>query len=598
MESNFPDLTPALTQYSAEDRQSIREQLNSVLQSGKVNPRQIAGISHVMESLAKIDQPTLGAEIKPAPLTAGDYATAAARVLIPGGENTVKGVYEGLKGIAATPGAIYKAATTPPSAENPYLVGPLVTNPMEAEAAKSREDFAKGNKVSGTVHAVASDIPLIGPMIGSLYEKGKTNPVAAAAEGITYAVAPELMKVGVYKTLDKVVDSIYGEPTGKNLAPILKSAGSSKLTVEDIKSGSSELNKELAANPLPKPSTEEPGKVIEAFAERARNAGNSIWNGRVIPAIDRHPGATFDTSPIAQSVKDSISEYTKNFEPEKAARAMDYADTWAGKEYMDIAQGNRILTGLNERLAPYFKADSNTKAQMIEANPAIAGELAAQRGLRQSILGRLEQYGEQDVRSARLEYGAISNIANTFEKRIPAAQRTIPHVRSWILEAGIPGVYFGTLSGGAEGGLAAGATTAAAAATDYLIRRSRMPDFLLSRGVKQMQKLGVNPPTPLNPPEIRGFLPRGAIQLPAPMEPAEATLNQSDNTFSRIVSSQPPPVLKAAPDWLVEKLREVKPELSREQIILILRGSREQGAGVTPSEYSESFGETKKGKGR
>ncbi len=163
-----PDIAGALSQYSPEDRQAIREQLNGVLQSGKANPHQIASIAQVMEHMAKLDQPDTAFQYKGMPysdMSANAYGGLKAEA---------SGLVSSLEGIADVVNGV-----------GHILIHPFATlsgegNRMIHEGQSAWTSVKKGNYLDALSHALA--INPLEPPIEQTIQTFRKDPARAVGQ--------------------------------------------------------------------------------------------------------------------------------------------------------------------------------------------------------------------------------------------------------------------------------------------------------------------------------------------------------------------------------------------------------------------------------
>lgn len=182
------------------------------------------------------------------------------------------GARRGASAIGGAPYDIGQAVATPPTnpqeangysptAEGQVALAAkrLVGAPMDEQAAKSRAAFAGGHPVYGTLHAIASGVPVLGPLVGNLAERGAKGDISGAlTEGGMYAiagkaggeVAPEVAdiagrmkipsKAGAAQNFQQVMKAIGDKPVD------VSGAGQVALETADIAKRGGRLPKVIA----------------------------------------------------------------------------------------------------------------------------------------------------------------------------------------------------------------------------------------------------------------------------------------------------------------------------------------------------------------
>jgi hypothetical protein len=118
-------------------------------------------------------------------------------------KNVARNAWEGFKGTIASVGAVAKDLAANPNwafGENSTLQK-FVAEPMHQEAARAVDAFNKGEYTAAFGHAVASGVPVVGPVAAQIGEQAGTGDVGGAAGQVAgMAGAAKVMQTGTRLT--------------------------------------------------------------------------------------------------------------------------------------------------------------------------------------------------------------------------------------------------------------------------------------------------------------------------------------------------------------------------------------------------------------
>lgn len=199
-------------QYSPEQRQSIREQLQGALGSGKLTGPQVGGVSRAMQFLAEIDQPATGFEQKTP--SAGEFLTEQAGQFAGGVATGVGNMFQ--RGVTAAQNLVSPAAdeqTLAAGAPQVYAFKKLLFDPVVSTA---KEAYQR-TKTDGLAEGLG--VATIGT---SATEQAKQGNVAGAlGEALTYAAVPKALQAGprVLAKTAPIREHLAGRIVEKHLQP-------------------------------------------------------------------------------------------------------------------------------------------------------------------------------------------------------------------------------------------------------------------------------------------------------------------------------------------------------------------------------------------
>lgn len=332
-----------------------------------------------------------------------------------------------------------KKAINDPSAENI-----AATVPYFGQIATSAAKDVRENNYGGAAATVA------GGLLGAK-ATGEVAPglKAAATE------APEIVAGGWRK---------IGNPMG------LASTGQELLT-QGISPRTSMVNfgpsLEKAAGDLKAYDEASPIKNVHDLNDAIPEIKQKIWNEEVEPALQRQAAKPVNMHPVAEAVRNQITDEMREFDEGNAAKLESFANKLENAR--DVTSANKLLKYANGQLNAYFqKFPASRKANLMD-NPETAGWEAARAELRNQFLNTMEDAGEEGVRDARLRYGAMDTLQDAVERRVNVADRAKP-------------MSLGRIVGLAAAAPTAGLSIIAGEISNYLNK----PDVLIRRGIKKL----------------------------------------------------------------------------------------------------------------
>src|SRR5438034_3298340 len=227
-----------------------------------------------------------------------------------------------------------------------------------------------------------------------------------------------------------------------------------------------------------------PIKTVEDLHEAIPQIKEQIWRDEVAPAVERHSARPVDMRPVQQAVLDGLSSEMREFEPESADKVENFA-TRVGKT-RSVAEAERLLTYINGKLNSYFAQNPGAKRIDVLTNPDTMMWETARRGIREQFLKSLEAVGEEDVRGARIRYGALTGIENAVENAAGRLAKS-PYGSASFLKLGLYKLLGGILGTGvaAFNPVAGGAVGLGVMAADALRMYNANPDVLVRHAIKK-----------------------------------------------------------------------------------------------------------------
>jgi hypothetical protein len=273
---------------------------------------------------------------------------------------------------------------------------------------------------------------------------GAQGAVKGAAEGggdptLVVAKAEEGAKSGAEGA---ALGSAAAETVGAVVKPVAKAVGLATTAEEDITRAAQpgkrnyrflkdwSLAKDRIANEV-----EEGGKFKDMgeAADRIRDVRQNLWKDEIAPKIAVHANETFDTAPIANKVRNSISPQMLTHAPEEAKIMQQFADKYTSGTpnftgARSVADAEKDLEFFNAELEKegYWKKTPQERASLQKVDGKIASRAAAVDALRTGLYDHLEAAGETGIKDLKQTYGAIKNVENEIRGQVNVAGRQRP----------------------------------------------------------------------------------------------------------------------------------------------------------------------------
>lgn len=450
---------------------------------------------------------------------ANQVAIHAAASAIPGGElaaGALKGVVQSGKGVVdLLSSASEKLGFSPERIAHARELAGVDTPLTEAlttpegtlqKIGSGGEEIAEWMAGDAALEGVAklAKVAKNAPHLIELMEKfPKTaKMLMAAGKGAVVGGAQGAVKEGSIEGGEKgaeggAIGGAAGEAISTVAKPILKSVGLGTESVEDAmraaqpgKKNQKFIEDWATAQPRLVKELEEGGKFKDMgeAADRIGDVRRKIWSDEVMPAIDRHAGEVFDTTPVANKVR-ALAEapgLKKNF-PEDAKYLKDFADKYTSGTPLfsgekTVEEAEKEIELYNSKLANegYWKKTPKERAVMEKADPKIAAWRTASDEIRNGLYKHLENApGENglNIKALKNEYGAIGNVENEVRGQVNVAGRQRP-------------VSLKQVIGGAAGLAHGGWGGAAAIALPIIDKLYNAPEELLNRAISKSAPAG------------------------------------------------------------------------------------------------------------
>lgn len=324
---------------------------------------------------------------------------------------------------------------------------------------------AKGATVGGAQGAVKESASGGAGAKAGLEEGGAGGAAGGAASEILPIVAKPILK-SVGLGTESVEDALRAAQPGKRNMKF----------IEDWATAQPRLVQEL----------EEGGKFKDMgeAADRIGDVRRKIWTDEVMPAIERHADETFDTTKVAQAVREKITGTLQKRFPEDAKFLQEFADKYTSGSPLfsgenTVADAEKEIELYNSKLDSegYWKKTPKERAAMEKANPKIAAWRTASDQIRSSLYEHLESAGETNIKALKNEYGAIGNVENEVRGQVNVAGRQRPISLKQVI-----GMTAGLAHGGPLGALAA--------ALPIVDKLYNAPEELLNRAISKSAPAG------------------------------------------------------------------------------------------------------------
>ena len=328
-------------------------------------------------------------------------------------------------------------------------------------------------QAKGYIRGAESAIPLVGPMLSKAGDEFASGNLAGGFGTTAAIAAPAVMgKVG-----PKIPEAVAATPAAiqggwrKIGNPFGLASTGQELLTQGISPRTSMTNFKpslaRAAADLKAFDAESPIKSVQDLNDAIPDIKRKIWNEEVEPALKRQGSKPVEMKPVADAVRNQISDEMREFDEGNA----DKLDALATKleNARDVTSANKLLKYVNGQLESYFQKFPAARRANLMNNPETAGWEAARAELRNQFLTTLEDAGETGVRDARLRYGAFDTLQDAVERRVNVADRAKP-------------MSLGRIVGLAAAIPTAGLSVVAGELSNYLNK----PDILVKRGIRKL----------------------------------------------------------------------------------------------------------------
>jgi hypothetical protein len=458
-------------------------------------------------------------------------------------------VYSGVKTVAGMPAGIYHAFTDNPTPEetkdygtpqSPDVidriglgVGRIGVIPVK----RAIQDYSAG-KV--TPDAALENAPeaigsAAGNVVGGKLIESAMPKVAAAGNAALEKTGGAIQKVG--QTAADATRAAYGIANPESLDAVqsatkaLKPRNSKVNWQQDVQSALPDVRRAI----------DNAGVDVKSASlddvERATlQAKKDVWAEYDQNFSDPNKGAAVDTSPVAKTIRGTVSQRTLEQNPTLADRVEAIARTYDGRQLSVSDLEDRIgeLNNETRGIEARYPADK-AAAQVMPENAPTFAERNALRNLLTSKLDELSGPGAQALRD---RYGALKSFQDVLQRRKQVYERAAPESLGEAvgrftgvgqMVKGTAKVLTGQPSGLAD--IAGGAVTRAAAKagrqmndSQFLIRQALQKTVPRGPVVPRMQGEYIAPPALRMLRGTQGTLPAGQYEAPASPLPPQGQL--------------------------------------------------------------------------
>lgn len=240
---------------------------------------------------------------------------------------------------------------------------------------------------------------------------------------------------------------------------------------------------------------------IRQAVDNVKQAKERLWNDKIAPVISQHGNVLIDGGEIANSIRGSISSYTKKHDPSAVSALEDYARTFekydangnkVGNIEIPISDLNTYVTELNARTSAFQKALPDVQALTENARPKIKGEVIAVEKMRELLYDKLDQLGNPEVKQLKKDYGSLMQIQKAIERKVVPTERGKQSGSFYETPFGMAVKTTATLGTAAHNLPLAAAGGSMALLQRYLIGRNK-PNPKITRGFERLGKSNLQP---------------------------------------------------------------------------------------------------------
>ncbi len=276
--------------------------------------------------------------------------------------------------------------------------------------------------------------------------------------------------------------------------------------------------------------------TLDDIDQATTQAKKDVWGEYENKFTKPNQGVTVDATPVAKTIRSTVSQRTLEQNPQLADRIESIAKTYDGRQLSvaDLEDRIKELNGETRGIEARFPADKSAAKSLPENAPVFA-ERNALKNLLISKLDEVEGPGAQDLRT---RYGALSSFQDVLQRRKAVYERANPESLGeqvgrftgvGQMAKGAAKVAAGQVSGIAD--IAGGVATRVAAKagrqindSQYLLRQALQKTTPRPAIVPRVTPEYVTPPAPAALSGIARFLPSGVYEQPAGTPPPEPKL--------------------------------------------------------------------------
>jgi hypothetical protein len=255
---------------------------------------------------------------------------------------------------------------------------------------------------------IREEVPKLGETVGSIVGLPEARSVLKTTN-----------KVGA--KLSDVKNQAYGTTQWMKAFPAKIKEINAKQVVE---TGSPFFAKSFRDKPLDK--SKGAAEPVRQVYERGREIKQQIFNDRMNPAIEHYKETPVN---IVESIKtpvlETLTEPKKWANPKKVDAIRNYIEKDIPNE-MNLGQMRDFVTELNADTKGYRKASPAEQATMFNADPTIALKIDLADALKETMLNKVSELGEPNVKKFRQEYGAVAGMTDMAYRNIVQSERQLP----------------------------------------------------------------------------------------------------------------------------------------------------------------------------
>jgi hypothetical protein len=294
---------------------------------------------------------------------------------------------------------------------------------------RAKQSATEGDYIGTAINSTAAGLPVVGPMVGGVYEQAKSGDTAGAAgKGASrilqlLSMAPEKSVLpNPAAALARGAQGIAGKAI-----PAIKRAGDATF----VEGTPAELMTRAIRPPVTRPDLEAAmsdrmGQVMQK-GEQIGAPVNSLANYKKAAAaakadsgaaygdlVTQNAQAPINTFPVRRAIIDSVPETDKITNPGIMPRTAKMANQFPSK--MTAAQADLVRLDTNAKLDSFFnRAGGDRNAALSE--PETARTAAINSGVRQVLYNELRQRTGVNPEPIQNAYGQLEEIGNAAEKR-------------------------------------------------------------------------------------------------------------------------------------------------------------------------------------
>lgn len=165
------------------------------------------------------------------------------------------------------------------------------------------------------------------------------------------------------------------------------------------------------------------GKDITRQADaKVERSLNKFYNSYIEPQLARtiQADAELNLTSAIDKMKQTVGESDNIFDKAKAKSVNDLIENIPAN--MKFEQANALLKDLNSKTKSYENATGSEQYSMLQKDPKLEAMIAFKRGLRDTFVEKLGEYGEKDTQKLRDTYGSGARVRDLVHKNVLPAE--------------------------------------------------------------------------------------------------------------------------------------------------------------------------------